>query len=71
MKKIDYKGKEISVQEVEVITSNEPWNEYQLANGKLLAVKTILVEVAEAPDEKTTDGESLYLVKTQNIVKVK
>jgi hypothetical protein len=34
MKEIRYKGKDIGVGELDVLTSNEPWNEYQLSIGQ-------------------------------------
>lgn len=69
--KIKYQGKDIEVVEVETVTESERWNEYQLANGKALSIKLILVRVLKAVNEKTPDGEDLYVVNTQNIVKVK
>lgn len=70
-KRANYQGKDVEVQEVEVLTSHEPWGEYQLANGKVLMIKTILIEVDQALTEKTQDGEPLYLTKTHQLVRVK
>ena len=69
--KITYQGKEIEVDEVEVLTEAERWNEYQLADGKVLLIKTILISVSRAKDEQTQDGASLYVAKTQQVIKVK
>lgn len=68
--KITYQGQQIEAQEVEVLTSNEPWNEYQLGNGKLLRVKTVLIQVFRAVEGKSPQGEDLYIIQSQNIVKV-
>jgi hypothetical protein len=68
---INYQGKQIEVTEVEVVTANEPWSEYRLQDGKILSVKNVLISVYKAVNEKSPDGESLYVTKNQNIVKVK
>lgn len=68
---INYQGRQIDVDEVEVLTETERWNEYQLSDGKVLSVKTVLVKVARANSEVDKDGNKLYVVNTQQIVKVK
>ena len=71
MKKIPYQGRDVDVQEVDVIAANEPWNEYQLIDGKVLMIKTVLVEVNKATTDKNPDGSDLYIVSTVNHVRVK
>jgi hypothetical protein len=68
---MNYQGKQIEVEEIEVVTSNEPWSEYRMIDGKVLCVKNVLISVYKAISEKSPDGESLYLTKNHNIVKVK
>ena len=68
---IKFGGKTIEADEIEVLTESEKWNEYQLANGEVLSVKVILVKVLKARGERNPDGTELYIVNTQNIVKVK
>ena len=69
--KIEYQGRTIECEEVEVLTSNELWNTYQLADGTILSTKTVLVSVAKAISEKNPDGTALYITKAQTIVKAK
>ncbi len=71
MKIINYQGKDIEVEEVEVLTSKEKWNEYQLADGSVLQTKTVLIKVARALHERTPEGDALYIAQSQNIVKVR
>jgi len=71
IQKVPYRGYTIDAVEVEVITSNEPWNEYQLGNGKVLMIKTVLISVLRALSEKNADGSDLYLTQTTNHVRVK
>lgn len=68
---VKYEGKDIVADEVDVINGNEPWNEYQLANGDVLMIKTVLIRAMKGRDIKTPQGDSLYLVNTQCIVKAK
>lgn len=71
MKHIKYQGRSVDTDEVDVVSSNEHWNEYQLADGTELAIKTVLIKVFKATTEKTQDGDPLYITNSQNIVKVK
>lgn len=68
---IDYQGRKVESREIEPVTSKEDWNEYRLTNGKILMIKTILVRAFEAVNEKSPNGETLYMVNTQQIVKVR
>ncbi len=69
--KIPYQDKMIDATEIEPITSKEDWNEYQMANGDVLLIKTVLVRALRADDVKAPDGTPLYNVQTQCIPKVR
>jgi len=69
--KLTYQGKQVEAEEVEVLTETERWNEYQLADGSVLSVKLVLIKVMKALDEKSPDGQALYMINSQNVVKVK
>jgi len=68
---VSYQGRNVEVEEVEVLTESERWNEYQLADGKVLRIKTILLSVVRAVNERTPNGTPLYITKTHNVVEVK
>ncbi len=70
-KLVSYQGRNIEVEEVEVLAESERWNEYQLADGKVLRIKTVLLSVVRAVNERTPDGTPLYITKTHNVVEVK
>jgi len=70
-KTVHYQGRNVEVEEVDVLTESERWNEYQLADGKVLRIKTVLLGVARAVNERTPDGAPLYITKTHNVVEVK
>ena len=69
--KVDFQGKQIEANEIEVINANERWNEYQLADGKVLMLKLVLVgvQLLDAIDEKTKTP--IFQYQTQIISRVK
>lgn len=69
--KIPYQGQMIDAIEIEPVASREEWNEYQMPNGEVLMIKTVLVKAMRANDVKAPDGTPLYSINTQPIVKVK
>ena len=71
MGKLNYQGKEVEATEVEVLTSDEHWNTYQLADGKVLMFKEVLVSVYRLEGEKNPDGTPVYQFQTHKVVRVK
>ena len=69
--KVPFQGREIEVQEVDTVTSNEQWNEYQLTDGTVLLIKIVLVRIRKALTEKNDSGDPIVLVDTQVIVRTK
>ena len=45
---------------MEVLTSSEHWNEYQLVDGKVLMFKEVLVSVFRIEGETNPDGTPAY-----------
>ena len=69
--KTRYKGKEVDAQEIEVILSKEQWNEYQLSDGKVLLLKTVLVSIQRIEGETNPDGTPVYQFQTHLVPRVK
>ena len=69
--KILHQNQMIEATEIEPITSKEDWNEYQLANGDVLLIKTVLVRAMKANEVKNPDGSPLYSVNTHVLIKVR
>ena len=69
--KVPYQGKEIEAIEIEVIRVNEPWAEYQLADGKVLMVKDVIKAVYKLVGEKNPDGSDIYHFEFQKVTRVK
>jgi len=66
-----FNGKEIEVVPMDVVLSNEYWNEYTLSDGSVIRTKDVLIAVHRAVSEKSPDGNPLYLVNCQKIVVLK
>ena len=45
---------------IDVVESKEPWSEYKLADGGVVRVRQILVEVWRDRIQKDADGNSVY-----------
>lgn len=58
--KVKYQGKEVEAAEVEVLTSHEPWNEFQLADGHVLMYREVLVTIYKIEGETNPDGTPVY-----------
>lgn len=53
-------GKEIKSRELDILTTKEVWNEYQLEDGSVLRLKVILNRVDKADTEKNPNGTPIY-----------
>jgi hypothetical protein len=69
--KITINGKQVEATEVDFITRKEDFNEYQLADGKRLLFKAVVTDVVIIEGEKDNDGNPMYQVRAQNIVRIK
>lgn len=69
--KLKYQGREVEAIEVDVLLSNEKWNEYQLADGKVLMFKEVLVSVYKLEGELNLDGSPVYQFQTHKVVRIK
>jgi hypothetical protein len=69
--KIKYQNREVDATEVEVLTSAEHWNTFQLSNGKILMYKEVLVSVLLLEGEFNPDGSPVYQFQTHKIVRIK
>ena len=69
--KVKYQGREVEATEIEVLTSLERWNEYQLENGKVLMFKEILVTVYLLDNETGPDNSPLYQFQTKKVTRIK
>ena len=57
--------------EVEVLDAKERWNEYRLADGTTMRVKSVVIAVFREAHQKTADGEPIYSMKSTLITDVR
>ena len=69
--KINYQGQDIEAAEIEVISGNECWNEFQLADGKMLRYKEVLISVYKIEGKLNPDGSQVYQFKTNKVVEIR
>ena len=69
--KIKSRGKEVEGTEIDFLTRKEDWNEYQLVDGKILRLKTVVTDVVKIEGERDSEGSQVYQVRSTNIVRVK
>ncbi len=69
--KLEYQGKQVEATEIEVVRTNEPWVECQLADGKVLMFRDVVVAVYKLVDEKNPDGSPIYNFQTHRVMRIK
>ena len=61
-------GRKIQATEVEVKTSKEFWNEYELEDGNVIKIKLVLVKVLKTSEKDMITGVPVYITNTQNLM---
>ena len=69
--KIKHGDKEVEAIEIEIVRANEPWVECQLADGKILMFRDVVVSVYKLVDERNPDGSEIYNFQTHRVVRMK
>lgn len=64
---IVFKGKRVNGENLDFETVKESWNQYQAEDGTLIKFKSIISLIVRL-DERKSDGEPIYVVKSTNIV---
>jgi hypothetical protein len=65
--KIQFNGKTVEGEVIDFSTRKEDFNEYQLMNGTVLKMKTVVTQIVEIVGETSPAGEPLYQIKSQNV----
>ena len=71
MPRINFQGQEVDAAEVQFQTRKEDWNEYQLMDGSVIKMKTVVGEVFRIEDKYDNEGNPVYQVKSNNLLMVK
>lgn len=56
--------------EVGFQVSGEHWNHYLLDDGTVIRLKTVVTEIVRVDGEHDTEGNPVYIVKSQNVMAV-
>ncbi len=63
-------GKEREAELIEIKNSKEPPNTYELADGSLFTLKTVVTEIWRVEEVYDDQGNPFYLAKSTNIATV-
>jgi hypothetical protein len=66
--KVPYQGRQVERQPVDFLARKEDFNEYQLADGKILRIKMVVTRIIRLQGETAPDGNPIYLIQSQNVV---
>jgi hypothetical protein len=64
---VDYQGRKVEAEEVDFKTAKEDFNEYQLFDGTLLKLKSVVTRILKLTGEKAPDGSSIYNISSQPV----
>ena len=70
MPKIPYLGKQVEADEVDFQTRKEEWNEYQLMDGSILKMKSVVAGIFKVKGEFDVEGNPAYVIRSQNVTAV-
>jgi len=57
--------------DVEVLSSKEAWSEYHLADGTVLRVKPIMIDVSRVSETQSADGDPVYTMRSTLVTDVR
>jgi hypothetical protein len=64
------RGPEKDAELVDVQQASEQWSQYLLADGSVIRLKPVVLEVWHILDEYDADGNPSYVVKSRNVMNV-
>jgi hypothetical protein len=60
-----------TAQDVDVLQAKEVWSEYQLADGKVLRIKPVMITISRMEGEHTIEGDPVYNMKSTLVTDVR
>ncbi len=55
---------------IEIVKSEERWNEYILEDGSVIKLKPVVTEVLRVENEWAPDGNPIYFLKSAQVLSV-
>jgi len=68
MKAKNPQGEVVEADEIEIVSEEEYWNKYELADGTVVKVKPVVVRIVRLRDTYSQDGSPVYLVESKNVI---
>jgi hypothetical protein len=68
--KVPFEGKSHDGIDLDFKTMNEDWNEYQVADGTIVRLKTVVTNIVKVPDKYDNAGNPVYIVKSSNVLSI-
>ncbi len=63
---VNFQGQMVEATPIDVLSENEHWNEYELADGAIIRVKCVVTRISKTEQVNPANGEPLYIVETAN-----
>lgn len=68
---VEFQGRKVEANEVDFLTAKEDFNEYQLMDGTVLKMKTVVLSVYKIEGEVSPEGDPVYNVQSVNLIRIK
>jgi len=68
--KVPFEGKSHDAIDLDFKTINEDWNEYQVADGTIVRLKTVVTNIVKVPEKYDNAGNPVYIVKSSNVLSI-
>jgi hypothetical protein len=65
-----FNGQQVTGENVDIETSNEPWAQYQLADGTTVKVKIVMLEAVRLDSYNDMTNDPVYQFQFQQIIGV-
>jgi hypothetical protein len=69
-RRVNFAGNTVEVEDADIISSNEMFNEYELADGTVVKVKGVLTSLSSIVGQTSPDGTPIYLAALSPVVAV-
>lgn len=60
----------VDAEYIDIVSSKEPWTEYELSDGSMLKIRSLATEVWRVDNEYDPEGNPMYVVKSAGIMSV-
>ncbi len=64
---VDFEGKRVPADQLNFTSNAEPWTEYELEDGTVIRIKSVLAQVFRVVDQYLPNGEPVYVMQIGNL----